>query len=58
MCVDGQLDIELADGTARRIGITRVHLEEDTGKTTHDGGSGRIHEADYARRLQPRRACR
>ena len=29
----------------RRIGIVRAHLEEDTGKTTHVGGGGRIHEA-------------
>jgi aspartyl-tRNA(Asn)/glutamyl-tRNA(Gln) amidotransferase subunit B len=38
----GHLDIEF-DGTTRRIGITRVHLEEDTGKSTHLGGTGRIH---------------
>ena len=31
-----------------RIGITRAHMEEDTGKTTHVGHSGRIHGADYA----------
>ncbi len=38
--VDGWLD--LPDGT--RIGIERAHLEEDTGKSTHVGGSGgRIH---------------
>jgi aspartyl-tRNA(Asn)/glutamyl-tRNA(Gln) amidotransferase subunit B len=48
ICVGGHLDIELADGTARRIGITRVHMEEDTGKSTHGGGSGRIHDATYA----------
>jgi len=33
---NGYLDIP-CDGTARRIGITRVHLEEDTGKNTHPG---------------------
>jgi aspartyl-tRNA(Asn)/glutamyl-tRNA(Gln) amidotransferase subunit B len=38
LCVDGHLDIEV-DGTSRRIGITRVHLEEDTGKTTHAGST-------------------
>jgi aspartyl-tRNA(Asn)/glutamyl-tRNA(Gln) amidotransferase subunit B len=48
ICVGGHLDIELADGTERRIGITRVHMEEDTGKSTHGGGSGRIHDATYA----------
>ena len=38
--------LELPDGT--RVGITRAHMEEDTGKTTHVGGGGRIHEASYA----------
>jgi len=42
--VGGHLD--LPDGT--RIGITRAHMEEDTGKTTHVGVSGRIHGADYS----------
>ncbi len=41
---DGHLD--LPDGT--RIGVTRGHLEEDTGKSTHMGsGGGRIHDAEY-----------
>ncbi len=47
LCVDGHLDIQV-DGDERRIGITRVHLEEDTGKTTHAGATGRIAGADYA----------
>jgi aspartyl-tRNA(Asn)/glutamyl-tRNA(Gln) amidotransferase subunit B len=47
VCVGGHLDIEV-DGTKRRIGITRVHMEEDTGKTTHAGASGRIGQAEYA----------
>jgi aspartyl-tRNA(Asn)/glutamyl-tRNA(Gln) amidotransferase subunit B len=42
--VGGWLD--LPDGS--RVGITRAHLEEDTGKTTHVGESGRIHGADHA----------
>lgn len=33
----------LADGTARECRLTRIHLEEDTGKSTHAGsGDGRI----------------
>jgi aspartyl-tRNA(Asn)/glutamyl-tRNA(Gln) amidotransferase subunit B len=48
VCVGGHLDIELADGETRRIGITRVHMEEDTGKTTHAGQTGRIAGAEYA----------
>ena len=42
--VDGWLG--LPDGS--RVGIERAHMEEDTGKTTHVGTSGRIHGADYA----------
>ena len=45
ICVGGHLDVDVDDVT-RRIGITRVHMEEDTGKTTHGSASGRIHEAD------------
>ncbi|MDR7281171.1 Asp-tRNA(Asn)/Glu-tRNA(Gln) amidotransferase subunit GatB [Catenuloplanes atrovinosus] len=45
LCVDGYLDVEV-DGEMVRIGIERVHLEEDTGKTLHVGGAtGRIHGA-------------
>jgi aspartyl-tRNA(Asn)/glutamyl-tRNA(Gln) amidotransferase subunit B len=47
LCVGGHLDVEV-DGELRRIGITRVHLEEDTGKTLHVGATGRIHGADYS----------
>ena len=54
ICVDGYLDVvvPLPDGegtTTVRVGIERVHLEEDTGKLTHAGGvTGRIHGADYS----------
>jgi aspartyl-tRNA(Asn)/glutamyl-tRNA(Gln) amidotransferase subunit B len=45
LCVDGYLDVDV-DGEVVRIGIERVHLEEDTGKTLHLGGAtGRIHGA-------------
>jgi aspartyl-tRNA(Asn)/glutamyl-tRNA(Gln) amidotransferase subunit B len=48
LCVDGHLDVEVAGRTVR-VGIERVHLEEDTGKTLHVGGStGRIHGATYS----------
>jgi aspartyl-tRNA(Asn)/glutamyl-tRNA(Gln) amidotransferase subunit B len=36
----GHLDIVLEDGTVKRIGITRAHLEEDAGKSLHEGFSG------------------
>ena len=42
--VEGHLD--LPDGS--RVGIERAHMEEDTGKTSHAGASGRIHGADYS----------
>jgi aspartyl-tRNA(Asn)/glutamyl-tRNA(Gln) amidotransferase subunit B len=45
LCVNGWVDV-LIDGETVRIGIERVHLEEDTGKTLHIGGAtGRIHGA-------------
>src|SRR6266516_3011889 len=43
ICIDGVLDV---DGF--RVGIERAHMEEDTGKTIHVGGGGRIHEADHS----------
>src|SRR5207248_8950123 len=33
---DGWIEID-ADGARKRIGITRVHLEEDAGKSLHEG---------------------
>ena len=47
LCVDGWLDVDV-EGELRRIGITRVHMEEDTGKSLHVGATGRIHGADYS----------
>jgi len=35
LCAGGHLDIVLADGQTRHIGITRAHLEEDTAKSQH-----------------------
>ena len=47
LCVDGYLDVAVGDAVVR-VGIERVHLEEDTGKSLHVGTSGRIHGADYS----------
>ncbi len=48
LCTDGYLDVDV-NGETVRIGIERVHLEEDTGKSLHVGGAtGRIHGAEYS----------
>lgn len=45
---DGYLDVDV-DGETVRVEIERAHMEEDTGKSTHIGGStGRIHGAEYS----------
>lgn len=36
----GHIDITLDDGTVKRVGITRAHLEEDAGKSLHENFSG------------------
>ena len=52
ICVDGYLDVEIEtdEGPKKfRVEIERVHMEEDTGKSLHVGGStGRIHGAEYS----------
>ena len=45
VCHDGYLDVT-AGGDTARIGIERAHMEEDTGKSTHIGDTGRIHAAE------------
>lgn len=48
ICVDGHVDVEV-DGETFRVEIERVHMEEDAGKLSHQGGStGRINGADYS----------
>jgi aspartyl-tRNA(Asn)/glutamyl-tRNA(Gln) amidotransferase subunit B len=42
--IDGWLPLP----SGGRVGIIRAHIEEDTGKTTHIGGGGRIHEAAHS----------
>ncbi len=36
----GYLDITLEDGTVKRVGVTRAHLEEDAGKSLHEDFQG------------------
>lgn len=46
---DGQVEVELADGSVVTVPIERAHMEEDAGKLTHVGGStGRIQGAEYS----------
>ncbi|WP_300611578.1 Asp-tRNA(Asn)/Glu-tRNA(Gln) amidotransferase subunit GatB [Trebonia sp.] len=48
LCTQGYLDV-LIGGKTVRVGIERVHLEEDTGKSLHVGGAtGRIQGAEYS----------
>ncbi len=46
---EGYLDVPLDDGSTFRVEIERAHMEEDTGKSLHVGGStGRIHGATHS----------
>jgi aspartyl-tRNA(Asn)/glutamyl-tRNA(Gln) amidotransferase subunit B len=36
ICQHGYVDIEMEDGASKRIGIIRIHMEEDAGKSIHD----------------------
>ncbi len=48
IAVNGFLEVDV-EGQTYRIDIERAHMEEDTGKSLHVGGStGRIHGADYS----------
>ena len=47
LAVNGFIDITLDDGNVKRIGVTRAHMEEDTGKLTHVGHGASL--VDYNR---------
>lgn len=47
ICFDGEVSVQV-DGEDFIIPIERVHMEEDAGKSTHMGTSGRIQGADYS----------
>ncbi len=51
ICEHGWLDIETEDRGERRIGITRIHMEEDAGKLLHSD------DADGGSRVDLNRAC-
>ncbi|MDX2505917.1 MAG: Asp-tRNA(Asn)/Glu-tRNA(Gln) amidotransferase subunit GatB [Gammaproteobacteria bacterium] len=36
----GYIDIELEDGSSKRVGVTRAHMEEDAGKSLHENFHG------------------
>ena len=36
MCAGGAVEIDLGDGSRKTVGITRIHMEEDAGKSLHD----------------------
>ncbi len=38
ICHDGHVDVRLGDGSVKRIGVTRIHMEEDAGKSMHLAG--------------------
>ena len=54
ICEDGWVDINV-DGESRRIGITRIHMEEDAGKLVHEGAldSSRASFVDLNRACVP-----
>ena len=47
LSTDGWLEIDMGE-YRRKVGIIRVHLEEDTGKSIHVGESGRIYGSEYS----------
>ncbi len=52
ICVGGHLDIEV-EGEKKRIGITRIHMEEDAGKLVHPEYEHGVSFVDYNRACVP-----
>jgi len=42
ICAGGSLEIDLDDGTRKSVGILRIHMEEDAGKSIHDARAGTL----------------
>lgn len=47
ICTGGAVEVDLPDGSKKRFGITRAHLEEDSGKTVY-GGADRLAGSEYS----------
>ncbi|MDI3310308.1 MAG: Asp-tRNA(Asn)/Glu-tRNA(Gln) amidotransferase subunit GatB [Thermoanaerobacterium sp.] len=47
LCKNGYVEIETSDGTKKKIGLTRIHIEEDAGKLMHENVDGSL--VDYNR---------
>ena len=48
LCLQGHLDINV-NGITKRVGITRIHMEEDAGKSIHDNNDARYTYVDLNR---------
>ncbi|HHV74154.1 MAG TPA: Asp-tRNA(Asn)/Glu-tRNA(Gln) amidotransferase subunit GatB [Thermoanaerobacterium sp.] len=47
LCKNGYVEIETSDGVKKKIGLTRIHIEEDAGKLMHENVDGSL--VDYNR---------
>ncbi|MCC7344326.1 MAG: Asp-tRNA(Asn)/Glu-tRNA(Gln) amidotransferase subunit GatB [Deltaproteobacteria bacterium] len=52
LCSKGYLDIEV-EGQKKRVGLTRIHMEEDAGKLVHDLGASDVSHVDLNRACTP-----
>jgi aspartyl-tRNA(Asn)/glutamyl-tRNA(Gln) amidotransferase subunit B len=53
ICEHGHLDIDVGEGKVKRIGITRIHMEEDAGKLVHPDDRAGVSYVDYNRACVP-----